>query len=49
MELENALAKTTKDLATLKQEFKDLEEKFDRFTYLETVVSDNGVIERNIT
>ncbi len=46
MELENALAKATKDLTTLKQQYKDLEEKFDRFKYLETVVSDNGVIEK---
>jgi hypothetical protein len=46
MELENALAKATKDLTSLKQQYKDLEEKFDRFKYFETVVSDNGVIEK---
>jgi hypothetical protein len=46
MELENALAKATKDLITLQQQYKDLEEKFDGFKYLETVVSDNGVIEK---
>jgi hypothetical protein len=46
MELENAFAKATKDLATLQQQYKDLEEKFDRFKYLETVESDNGVVEK---
>ncbi len=33
-------------MITLQQQYKDLEEKFDRFKYLETVVSDNGVIEK---
>ena len=46
MELENALDKATKELTTLKQQYKDLEEKFDRFKYLETVVSDNGIIDK---
>jgi hypothetical protein len=46
LELENALAKATKNLISLQQQYKDLEEKFDRFKYLETVVSDNGVIEK---
>jgi len=46
VELENALDKATKELATLKQTHKDLEDKFDRFKYLETVVSDNGVIDK---
>ena len=45
-ELENALEKATKEVTALKQQFKDLEEKFDRFKYLETVVSDNGVIDK---
>ena len=49
MELENALDKATKELTTLKQQYKDLEEKFDRFKYLETVVSDNGIIEKKIS
>ena len=31
MELENTLEKATKKVTTLKQQFKDLEEKFDRF------------------
>ena len=46
MDLENALEKTTKELTILKQQYKDLEEKFDRFKYLETVVSDNGVVDK---
>lgn len=46
MELENALDKTTKELSSLKQQYKELEEKFDRFKYLETVVSDNGIIDK---
>jgi uncharacterized lipoprotein YehR (DUF1307 family) len=46
MELENALDKATKELTALKQQFKDLEEIFYRFKYLETVVSDNAVIDK---
>jgi hypothetical protein len=46
MELENALDKANKELTALKQQYKDLEEKFDRFKYLETVVSDNGIIDK---
>lgn len=46
MELEHALDKTTKELSSLKQQYRELEEKFDRFKYLETVVSDNGVIDK---
>jgi hypothetical protein len=47
MELENALDKATKELTSLKQQYKDLEGKFDRFKYLETVVSDNGIIDKD--
>ena len=46
MELGKALDKATKEITALKQQFKELEEKFDRFKYLETVVSDNGVIDK---
>jgi hypothetical protein len=46
LELENALDKATKEVTALKQQFKELEEKFERFKYLETVVSDNGVIDK---
>ena len=49
MELENALDKSTKELTKMKQQYKDLEGKFDRFKYLETVVSDNGIIEKKIS
>jgi hypothetical protein len=45
-ELENALDKTTKQLSSLQQQYKELEDKFDRFKYLETVVSDNGIIDK---
>ena len=46
MELENALEKTSKELQNLKDEFKLLEEKFKRFQYLEKIVSDNGIIDK---
>lgn len=46
MELENSLDKATKEVTALKQQYKELEEKFDRFKYLETVVSDNGVVDK---
>ena len=45
-ELESLLLKATKDLAQLKIEYGELEEKFSKFKYLETIVSDNGVIDR---
>jgi hypothetical protein len=46
MELENALEKTNKELQNLKDQYKLLEEKFNRFQYLETVVSDNGIVDK---
>jgi hypothetical protein len=45
-ELESLLTKTTKELAQLKVEHDELVEKFSRFKYLESIVSDNGVIDR---
>jgi len=45
-ELESLLNKTTKELAQLKIQHEELQEKFSRFKYLETIVSDNGVIDR---
>lgn len=46
VELEIALIKANKEIKNLKDQYKDLEEKFNRFKYLETVVSDNGVIDK---
>lgn len=45
-ERESLLKKTTKELSSLKSKYAELEEKFNRFKYLETIVSDNGVIDR---
>jgi hypothetical protein len=44
-ELENALDKTTTELTLLQQQYQELEDKFNRFKYLETVISDNGIVD----
>lgn len=45
-ELENALNKKTKELNLMKQQHNELQEKFNKFKYLETIVTDNGVIDK---
>lgn len=45
-ELEYDFKKVSNELETLKKKYIELEEKYKRYEYLETIVSDNGVIDK---
>lgn len=45
-DLKHMLNEKTKELEDLKKKYEELDEKYNKFSYLETVVTDNGIIDK---